>query len=303
MEYKNSEIKIDALVSYLNEDKINLSPAFQRGHVWGLNTRQKLLKNVVFGKPIPCVFLYKEAAGSKYSYNILDGKQRIESIILFIGSEREDLKIRNWERYFFEQGHRRHGSFAIELADGEKKAFKDLSEEHIRDFREYAIPAIEITLDDDSSLDEIISLFVDINQQGEAVKRFDIVKALCKEDKALRATFKLIAQEEKRGQDVYYKMINNDVTFVLKRLQIVAAAEDNKCKVDRMWEKILELALFELSKQHRKPVEILKGFISRKTIGAYKIKKSNLNKLRQMFSVLKTAYANVPAVSEFVTSR
>jgi len=58
--------------------------------VWALKVRQKLVKNIVQGKPIPAIFLYKEPAGSKYSYNILDGKQRLESIILFVGNERPD---------------------------------------------------------------------------------------------------------------------------------------------------------------------------------------------------------------------
>jgi len=41
MQYKNSEIKIDQLISYLNAEKINLSPAFQRGHVWKLKARRE----------------------------------------------------------------------------------------------------------------------------------------------------------------------------------------------------------------------------------------------------------------------
>ena len=45
-------------------------------------------------KPIPAIFLYKDAdAGSRYSYNILDGKQRLESILLFVGNERPDLRV------------------------------------------------------------------------------------------------------------------------------------------------------------------------------------------------------------------
>ena len=75
MNYRNSEMKIDQMVGYLNEEKINLSPPFQRGHVWTIKARKSLLRNIVAGKPIPAIFLYKEASGSRYSYNILDGKQ------------------------------------------------------------------------------------------------------------------------------------------------------------------------------------------------------------------------------------
>ena len=164
MKFKNSEMKIDQLVSYLNEEKINLSPAFQRGHVWKPATRRKLLRNIVLGRPIPAIFLYKEASGSKYSYNILDGKQRLESLILFIASERTDFSIPNWRNYFFGDQFRKLGGFWVQEENGKQVDFKRLSDPAVRDLREYSIPTIEISLDDDSGLAEVLNLFVDIHQ-------------------------------------------------------------------------------------------------------------------------------------------
>ena len=71
MDFRNTEMKLDQLISYLNDGKINLSPVFQRGHVWGVSTRRKLVANIVQGRPIPAIFLYKDPQGSRYSYNIL----------------------------------------------------------------------------------------------------------------------------------------------------------------------------------------------------------------------------------------
>ena len=67
--------------------------------------------------------------------------------------------------------------FAIDLPVGRRK-FKNLDLDTLRDFREYSIPTIEITLKDTTEVDEVIDLFVDINQRGVEVKRFDIVKAM-----------------------------------------------------------------------------------------------------------------------------
>src|SRR6185312_16543322 len=97
MQYRNTEMKLDALIGYLREGKINLVPAFQRGHVWTLTDRKKLMANVVLGRPFPSIFLYRDPSGRKYTYNILDGKQRIECLILFIGTGTPDLGIANWE--------------------------------------------------------------------------------------------------------------------------------------------------------------------------------------------------------------
>ena len=289
MNYRNTEMKIDQLVSYLNEEKINLAPPFQRGHVWSVGTRRKLLQNMVAGKPIPAVFLYKEASGSKYSYNILDGKQRLESLILFINNARQDFQIPKWDRYFFEQSERRHSGYWIRL-DGKKIRFNELQEDLVRDFREYAIPTVEMALDDDTSLDEVISLFVDINQQGVPVNRFDIVKAMYKTDQILRQAFKLLAVEQRRGQDVLYKMVNNEFTFVLKRLQTVSSVPESNSKVDRMWERLLEFSIYALTKEHRKPVDILKGFMSGKQSNTYRLTNAELRSLRQVFRFLKHAY-------------
>jgi hypothetical protein len=40
MQYRNTEMKVDQLVGYLNDGKINLSPVFQRGHVWKVGVRK-----------------------------------------------------------------------------------------------------------------------------------------------------------------------------------------------------------------------------------------------------------------------
>jgi hypothetical protein len=289
MIYRNSEMKLDQLVSYLNEEKINLNPAFQRGHVWSVGVRRKLISNIVQGRPIPAIFLYKEASGSRYSYNILDGKQRLESLILFIGSKREELSIKNWEKYFFGDRYRRDVDFSVELSNG-KYTFNELDDAVIRDFREYSIPTIEITLNDESSLDEIINLFVDINQQGVPVNRFDIVKAMGKNDPLLRDVFRLLAIEQRRGQDVLYKAKQNEFTAVLKKMKIVENLPDANSKVDRMWERLLEVVLFSKTKKHRKPVEILKTFISNRDPQSPRFFKAEEKKLREIFRFLQHAY-------------
>lgn len=302
MNYKNTEMKIDQLVAYLNEEKINLSPAFQRGHVWSLRIRRKLLMNMIQGKPIPAIFLYKEASGAKYSYNILDGKQRIESVILFIANSRPtDLAISKWNSYFVDKMHKTAGEFWIEW-NGQKLTFKKLSEDIVRDFREYAIPTVEIQLDEETTLDQIISLFVDINQQGVPVKRFAVVKAMYQDDPLLKKVFQLIAIQQKRGQDVFYRTKRNEFTKVLKNLQVVSGLKDNNSRVDRMWEILLELAMFALTREHRKPIEILRGFISKKTAGTYKLSKSAEISLRHAFDFLDSrALRSGLGTSRFLT--
>src|SRR5688500_2500141 len=93
VKYNNREMKVGTIVSHMNDRTINLIPPFQRGTVWNLKTRRMLASNMIQARPIPAIFLYKEAAGSRFSYNILDGKQRLETLMLFIGNKRPDMRI------------------------------------------------------------------------------------------------------------------------------------------------------------------------------------------------------------------
>lgn len=237
-------------------------------------------------------FLYKRESGEIYTYNILDGKQRIESLILFIGNERNNLKIDKWGDYFFGKADKKNVNFRIEI-DDEKVGFKDLTDGKVRAFGEYVIPTVEITMGEDTELSEIISLFVDINQQGVAVKRFDIVKAMCRNDKIMKQTFSLIATKQRRRKDIFYKMVGNEFTYVFKKTSSVAKTVNASSKVDKMWERLLEIAIFAITKQHRKPVDVLKEFIGSRREQletVHELGKDYLKNLREIFRFLKKAY-------------
>jgi Protein of unknown function DUF262 len=291
MHYTNSEMKLDQLIGYFNSRKINLAPPFQRGHVWDLKDRQRLLENMVTCRSIPAIFLYKEPDGSQFSYNILDGKQRLESLILFIGTERPDLSVGNVKDYFFAPKEKKQANYPITL-EGKKITFKELPEETIREFREYAIPTIEIDLDDDTSLDEIINLFVDINQQGEKVKRFEIVKAIGNESPLLQSVFDLVASQQKRKQDIFFKKKNSVFTRVLQMLQTVQNVTDANQKVDRIWERLVEIVLFCRTGNHRAPRDILKSFIKSKGSGenTHAVTGAELKRLKTVFAFLDKCY-------------
>lgn len=300
MKYDNKEMKIDEMIGYFNQGKVNLIPPFQRGTVWHPKVRKKLLLNMIQVRPIPAIFFYKQAEGAQFVYNILDGKQRLESLILFIGNRRPGLKIRNVENYFFGKPAIQEANFKIEV-DGVEKSFADLDNEIVRTFREYAIPTIEINMDDEStSIDELVSLFIDINQEGVKVTRFDVVKALGK-DPLFKQVFDLIAlKQTRKKKSRYYKAKNNNFVYVMKRLNIVSRLTDRNSQVDRMWERLTEIALFSRSGKHRAPADILKAFIKAGDELNARMNRDELSKLRSVFDYLARAYKEVP---EFMTNR
>lgn len=288
MNFTNTEMKIDQIVNYLNDDKIDLSPVFQRGHVWTTALRSSLLKNILSKKPIPAIFLYKEERGSMYTYNILDGKQRVESLILFIASKRPDFKIEKWRTFFSDTNDRKDENFTVKL-NNHNYSIDKLPEDIMRDFREYQIPTVEIIMDDNTELDEIISLFVDINQQGVKVKRFDIVKAMRRDSKILLQTYNMVAYA-KKAKDPMPQLYKNSITKVIKNLSVIDKTGDRQAKTDKIWEKLTEIAVFSKTKKHVKPSQILKGFINKRDFTSTSLNRVETASIRKAFNFLQVLY-------------
>lgn len=68
-----------------NEGQLDLDPPYQRRSVWTLKDRRFFLDSIFGNYPCPAVFLQKDLDldAGKMFYRVIDGKQRIESIILF----------------------------------------------------------------------------------------------------------------------------------------------------------------------------------------------------------------------------
>ncbi len=71
------------------QGRIVLAPNFQRKDVWNNNQRCELIESVLLGIPIPLIYLFESEDGIR---QIIDGKQRITSLKLFINNE---LKLTN----------------------------------------------------------------------------------------------------------------------------------------------------------------------------------------------------------------
>ena len=186
--------------------------------------------------------------------------------------------------------YRKDAGFSVDFGDRKKTTFGDLDETTVARLREYLIPTIEIELNENTSLNELINLFVDINQFGVKVNRINIVRAMKQNDPLLKDVYALIADRQVRKQDIFTRRKKTPFVAVLKRLNIVSSVADKTVQADRMWEKLLELALFVRSNgTHRKPTEILKSFIKKPDVPA-KLSKRERKVLTKTFTFLKWAY-------------
>lgn len=71
-------------IDLYDSGRLVLDPPYQRRSVWGPKDRKFFLDTVFRGYPSPAIYLHKVSDDyGKSSYEVIDGKQRLETIILF----------------------------------------------------------------------------------------------------------------------------------------------------------------------------------------------------------------------------
>ncbi|MGW8564769.1 DUF262 domain-containing protein [Isoptericola sp. NPDC055881] len=84
---------IASFVGYASDDELNLSPSYQRADVWPTGDAQKLIESIVRGIPLPSVIILERESERGTEYEVVDGKQRLTSILRFIGAHPRALKV------------------------------------------------------------------------------------------------------------------------------------------------------------------------------------------------------------------
>src|SRR5207237_815754 len=88
IDYKSYQKTIQDLCNLYEKGHLNLEPGFQRSSVWGERDRSKLIESILLRYPLPSIFLYRRYEEGDPVYDVIDGKQRIESILMFTGAIR-----------------------------------------------------------------------------------------------------------------------------------------------------------------------------------------------------------------------
>lgn len=76
---------------------LDLSPQFQRRSVWTRAAKSFLIDTILRGKPMPKVLLTQDLIGTKHVRTVVDGQQRIRSILEFVDGTFTVLRTHNAE--------------------------------------------------------------------------------------------------------------------------------------------------------------------------------------------------------------
>lgn len=128
---------------------IDMSPMYQRDYVWDLNDKMDLIdsifKNIDIGKIVLVHREFEEYANSGYSYEVLDGKQRIEAITAF------------YENRFPYKG----------------KYYNELSVDDQRVFKDHLLP---IAIVEDADRKTLLRYFIILNKAGKSMDKEHLKK-------------------------------------------------------------------------------------------------------------------------------
>lgn len=76
---------ISQFVQLAADGELNLSPSYQRADVWPTGDAQLLIESVLRGIPLPSIIILQKIDDKKSTYEVVDGKQRLTSILRFTG--------------------------------------------------------------------------------------------------------------------------------------------------------------------------------------------------------------------------
>jgi hypothetical protein len=154
LRYISGEKTVLDLINLYQDGRLNLEPGFQRQSVWTDRDRRHLIDSIIRGYPLPSIFLYKRHEQGYLIYDVIDGKQRIETLLMYAGEIR-GARFDSWVHL--------PGTDGPDWIDW--SILKRRHQQHL--ITGYRVQCIEV----EGELSDIIDVFVRINSTGKALTR------------------------------------------------------------------------------------------------------------------------------------
>lgn len=88
--FDSYDITLKQLYDMVLEGMVDIAPEYQRHFVWDSNRQSALIESLFLGIPVPSLFM---ASNRDASWEVIDGLQRLTTILNFIGNDNELEKI------------------------------------------------------------------------------------------------------------------------------------------------------------------------------------------------------------------
>lgn len=237
---------VQDLINLYNNGSLNLSPGFQRKSVWTIKDREKLIDSIIRNYPLPAIFLYRRAEHGKIIYDVIDGKQRIETILMFIG----ELRGNRFE-------------VKIQLPGNENVEWISWSYMKKRGLQTLITGYHLYTIEVDGGFNNIIDLFVRINSTGKALSKAEQQHAKFYNSQFL----KVAAKTAKKYEDYFSKtgIVSSGQISRMKHVELICEIMlsifhgdvlNKKAALDRVMEKD-HLTYSQIKKTDQKTIKAI----------------------------------------------
>ncbi|WP_024347369.1 GmrSD restriction endonuclease domain-containing protein [Lacrimispora indolis] len=158
--HKTESTNIRTLITSWNDGEL-LIPKFQRRFVWTIEQASSFIESLMMELPIPTLMIYKDENQFQY---IIDGQQRIKSILYFIG-ELDENSVSSDDKKFVKfklKGLEPNSQYFEKTYNG----VNSFNETQQRKLKNLTLPVTTITLDNPENIDQIYSIFNRLNTCG-----------------------------------------------------------------------------------------------------------------------------------------
>lgn len=92
---ERSDFLLPQIIDFVDTKKwLNIRPEYQRRLVWDNVKKSRLIESLIMNVPVPPVFLYEEDLSS---YEVMDGQQRLNSIVEFYSNRLKLSGLEEWD--------------------------------------------------------------------------------------------------------------------------------------------------------------------------------------------------------------
>ncbi len=160
-----SDLTLNGINELFKNGDLIISADFQRNFVWNMKQASLLIDSFLLGLPVPQVFFYIDESNKNI---VIDGQQRIMSIVYFLDGHFGSESIQGKQTVFRLQGLDEKSQFA-------DKRFDELSEEYQRKLKSAVLRAINIRqLNPKNETTSIYHIFERLNTGGTPLKPQEI---------------------------------------------------------------------------------------------------------------------------------
>lgn len=146
---------VQSIYSWFSEGKLFVNRRYQRKLVWTLEEKQKLVESVLNKYPVPAILLAERETGD---YEIIDGLQRLHSLVSFIEASYPTLEGKHFDVAQFPTAKARSDEGIFPAAEGETLSVKEVT--NLLDY------SLAISVMRGATEDEIDDVFARINTYG-----------------------------------------------------------------------------------------------------------------------------------------